>query len=87
MSKRKRRKNLTLIYFAFFDDLTAPADIPITVKNLFLCPHMASLLIVKHIPLDYPPKERRKAFVKRNSFIEMAKLHNLSGRITYISEA
>ena len=34
---------------------------------------------------DYMPKERRKAFVKRNSFIEMAKLHNLSGRITYIS--
>lgn len=35
---------------------------------------------------DYPPKERRrKAFVKRNSFIEMAKLHDLSGRITYIS--
>ena len=34
---------------------------------------------------DYTPKERRKAFVKRNSFIEMAKLHNLSGRITYIS--
>ncbi|MCD7836561.1 MAG: MobA/MobL family protein [Lachnospiraceae bacterium] len=34
---------------------------------------------------DYPPKERRKAFVKRNSFVEMAKLHNLSGRITYIS--
>ncbi len=33
----------------------------------------------------YPPKERRKAFVKRNSFIEMAKLHDLSGRITYIS--
>lgn len=30
-------------------------------------------------------KGRRKAFVKRNSFIEMAKLHNLSGRITYIS--
>ncbi len=26
-----------------------------------------------------------KAFMKRNSFIEMAKLHNLSGRITYIS--
>lgn len=35
--------------------------------------------------LDCPPKEGRKAFVKRNSFIEMAKLHNLSGRITYIS--
>ena len=34
---------------------------------------------------DYPPREREKAFMKRNSFIEMAKLHNLSGRITYIS--
>lgn len=30
-------------------------------------------------------KERKKAFMKRNSFIEMAKLHDLSGRITYIS--
>ena len=35
--------------------------------------------------MSYQPKERRKTFVKRNSFIEMAKLHNLSGRITYIS--
>ncbi len=35
--------------------------------------------------MGYQLKERRKAFVKRNSFIEMAKLHNLSGRITYIS--
>lgn len=34
---------------------------------------------------DYPPMERREAFMRRNSFIEMAKLHNLSGRITYIS--
>ena len=33
---------------------------------------------------DYPPEEG-KAFMRRNSFIEMAKLHNLSGRITYIS--
>lgn len=40
---------------------------------------------MKAAELGYPPKERRKAFVKRNSFIEMAKLHNLSGRITYIS--
>ena len=40
---------------------------------------------MKAAEFDYPPKERRKAFVKRNSFIEMAKLHNLSGRITYIS--
>ena len=39
----------------------------------------------KSTKLDYPPKERGKAFLKRNSFIEMAKLHNLSGRITYIS--
>ncbi len=43
------------------------------------------LLTGKVAVSDYPPKERRKAFVKRNSFIEMAKLHNLSGRITYIS--
>lgn len=35
--------------------------------------------------MGYQLKERRKAFVKRNSFIEIAKLHNLSGRITYIS--
>lgn len=43
------------------------------------------LLTWRAAVLDCPPKERRKAFVKRNSFIEMAKLHNLSGRITYIS--
>ncbi len=43
------------------------------------------LLTGKVVASDYPPKERRKEFVKRNSFIEMAKLHNLSGRITYIS--
>ena len=43
------------------------------------------LLTEKAVGLDYPPKERGKAFVKRNSFIEMAKLHDLSGRITYIS--
>ena len=43
------------------------------------------LLAEKAAALDYPPKERGKAFVKRNSFIEMAKLHDLSGRITYIS--
>ena len=30
-------------------------------------------------------KRKGKAFMRRNSFIEMAKLHNLSGRITYIS--
>ena len=31
-------------------------------------------------------RERRKrSYMRRNSFIEMAKLHNLSGRITYIS--
>ncbi len=30
-------------------------------------------------------KGKEKAFMKRNSFIEMVKLHNLSGRITYIS--
>ncbi len=34
---------------------------------------------------DYLPKERRWYLLRRNSFIEMAKLHNLSGRITYIS--
>jgi len=30
-------------------------------------------------------KGKGKAFMRRNSFIEMEKLHNLSGRITYIS--
>ncbi len=35
--------------------------------------------------LGYRPKERRRASVKRNSFIEMAKLHDLLRRITYIS--
>lgn len=30
-------------------------------------------------------QKKGKAFMRRNSFIEMAKLHNLSGRITYIS--
>ncbi len=30
-------------------------------------------------------QRKGKAFMKRNSFIEMAKLHDLSGRITYIS--
>ena len=30
-------------------------------------------------------KGRKKVFMRRNSFIEMAKLHNLSGRIIYIS--
>ncbi len=39
----------------------------------------------KETAADCPPKERGTAFVKRNSFIEMAKLHDLSGRITYIS--
>ncbi len=39
----------------------------------------------KETAADYPPKERRRYLLKRNSFIEMAKLHNLSGRITYIS--
>ena len=43
------------------------------------------LLTEKAAASDYPPEERGKAFVKRNSFIEMAKLHDLSGRITYIS--
>lgn len=43
------------------------------------------LLTEKAAISDYLPKERGKAFVKRNSFIEMAKLHDLSGRITYIS--
>lgn len=39
----------------------------------------------KETAADYPPKERREEFMRRNSFIEMAKLHNLSGRITYVS--
>ncbi len=39
----------------------------------------------KETAADYPPKERRRYLLRRNSFIEMAKLHNLSGRITYIS--
>lgn len=30
-------------------------------------------------------QRKGKAFMRRNSFIEMAKLHDLSGRITYIS--
>jgi len=34
---------------------------------------------------DYPPMGRRQLFMRRNSFIKMAKLHNLSGRIVYIS--
>ena len=43
------------------------------------------LLTWKAAASGCPSEERRKAFVKRNSFIEMAKLHDLSGRITYIS--
>jgi len=39
----------------------------------------------KETAADCPPKERRRYLLRRNSFIEMAKLHDLSGRITYIS--
>lgn len=42
-------------------------------------------LLTKGMAAGSPAEREERRIMKRNSFIEMAKLHNLSGRITYIS--